>query len=530
MSRRAFERALRRAPIDRTEKGRPDRHARAYRYERLVTVSIRNTYYNLSGDRCPDFEVRPTAATALCMRSHGLLFRPERFGFTVLYLRSQRRNLLQWLRRQRYEEPTDRKPVRGEPKPGEVWSRLTFLLSLGEPDFLNVTAVPVDLNPSESNYFLSNQTAHHDGGQLRLTPGRWVTGTRPRDVVPSHFEVPTPEGVRQVWLRSLSGERLRCWPRCVPPAVLDRRGPSVRCRELDADVVEEGLDPNLVECRDELYVDLAGLPEDRYTLEWVGYGPGSLPEELREPWTVVYTSLSPMPLCMVDLLFTDPRATPEDPFPDPEEGVYPVVGLWAGDLEEESTGDGGEEASAGTRRPRIVPRHYEMDFPHRATTWNYFVVPRPADRRLEDLRIRREDGGPAPFSGPHRTRLADGSRAFRFTSTERLPLFQRVPEGERFTLWGVDADLRSDAEPTCLVSPLPGASPLQILPANRDGSEPFQRQAVKRLSSDPHLHTNSHARDESPASSPRRSAEGETEPDGGTENPVEVFSDIFVYV
>ena len=77
--------------------------ARRYFYERLLQVSLENSYNNGSANRCPDFSIRPTSSSATLMASLGLLFRQEETGFSVLYDERRRASLEQYLRRSGWE-------------------------------------------------------------------------------------------------------------------------------------------------------------------------------------------------------------------------------------------------------------------------------------------------------------------------------------------------------------------------------------------------------------------------------------------
>lgn len=381
-------------------------------YARLARVSIRHTYYNALGGLCPAFSARPTGFTAALMRSLGLLFRPEANGFSVLYDTGTTDDLLAWLRRQ----ANDR---------GEVWSRLTFLLSVKNPYFVNFTDIPIDHDPALWSFYLTNQDAHRRGAMVLLTRGSRVTAADRCRVTGPQLVEPAEPGVRRVEVCDISGEPVLCKPRCVSATTAARLPPDqITCADAGtgADAV----------CADLLYFDLSTLPEDRYTVNAVLEDGG-----VEDRGDYVYTSLYPMPLGMVDLLFTDPSAPPAGD----GAGVYPVSLAGAGAVSEVS---------------------YVLRFTRRKTWWNYYVVPQRGGELL-DLRVSEEaeagEGRRVRFVGPCEVRLPGGQRAYRFLSSRPLPLEQRSRLNLR--LYGRTAEM---PRARMLVKRLPVAGAQQVLP------------------------------------------------------------------
>lgn len=398
---------------------------RQARYERLMRVSLMHTYYNRSGLKCPDFEIHPTPTSATLMQSLDLLFKPERAGFSVLYNVAGAESLTSYLRRQSSLDADS------PPQAGEVWTRLSFVLSLTNPYFVNFTNISIKTDPLAENFYFTNQYAHRAaGGAAVINPD--VRGgdfaLHPVEVSGTQVHVTMGEDVKEVHVLDISGEPVICRPRCVPRKLLRDNDPAaITCAEA-ADCTAG--DP-ACRCTDSIYLDLSLLPEDKYVIQLISYGEdaphaGSRPPAERE---ILYTVSYPLPLCFIDLLFTRPTAA--------EPGIYPINNLFP------------KEATS------IDPVDYEIWFNRRATFWNYYVVP-PRRERYEHLFIRSEPH--VEFAGPCLVRLPDGATAYRFLSKRPIPL----QEESTF-----DLQLRNRVMPgqdDVIVKRLPVASSRQVIP------------------------------------------------------------------
>lgn len=399
MSASAIRRALGRAPHAGGAAAPPADDARRARYARLARVAIRHTFYNADGGECRDFVVTPTASTAALMRTLGVLFKPEAGGFSVLHDELRGKQLVSYLRGQR--------TARG------AWTRLSFLLSPRNPYFINSSSLPVDTNPSRRNFYFTNQEAHRRGPTVLLAPGTRVTGEHRVRVNGGQLAEPANDSVRSLEVVDIAGEEVLSKPRCVPGEA------------------EPGEPPR---CADTLFFDLTTLPEDLYTVREVRVD-GTTADRAPQ----LYTSLYPIPLCFVNLFFSDPDGSGA--------GVYPVT------LDE--GGQGG----------RVECVEYTLRFTRRATWWSYYVVPQPPGGELYDLRIREvvdAAAGGAPrvrFLGPCRVRLAGGALAWRFLSSRPLPLEQRSALHLRLT--GRNARM---THADVLMDRLPVPSSQQVLP------------------------------------------------------------------
>ena len=101
-----------------------DGEASHNRYAVLMKVTVRHDYYNNLDGRCPDFEFAPTDDSAALMHRLGLLFPPERMGFSILYRSSQehRERLINFLNHQRTDKGSR-----------QVWTRLSIILTCVNP-------------------------------------------------------------------------------------------------------------------------------------------------------------------------------------------------------------------------------------------------------------------------------------------------------------------------------------------------------------------------------------------------------------
>jgi hypothetical protein len=409
----------------------PDQRASVY--ARLARVAVRHTFYNATGGRCGDFAVRPTQYTAALMRSLGLLFKPEADGFSVLYDTKGEPELLSYLGRQAHQD-------------GSVWTRLTFLLSLTNPYFVNFTDIPIDHDPARWTFWLSNQKAHGRGAMVLLTPGTRVTGDERLLVAGGQVVEPAGPDVVRVEVCGISGEPMLCKPRCVPKSVADRLRPD----QLVCDPYAQENEKDEPVCTDRLFFDLSLLPEDCYSVQAV------LKDDTVEPrGKFVYTSLYPMPLCMVDLLFTDPYAGGPALVAPGETGVYPVSLQGKGSVQ-------GVD--------------YVLRFTRRKTWWNYYVVPQRGGE-LHELSIAEAAHAGTTrrvrFLGPCEVRLPGGQRAYRFLSSRPLPLEQRSRLHLRLS--GRTADMH---RAQVLVERLAVPSGQQVLPYSGEGA---CQQAVRAL-------------------------------------------------
>ncbi len=378
-------------------------------YQTFMRVSFRHPYFNHSGDACPDLAARPTAATLRLMASLGLLFRDDGTSFSVLYDRNRTATLASYLRRQGRDE--------------QFWTRLSFVLSSRSPYFINVTAIPIDLDPQVQNFYFSNQTAHVDPAVgILLNSGRIVSAEQLLRVTGPQYQAIVSQHTLGIAVRDISGEVVLCEPRCVP---VDAAAPKPGCLAWLVALPETS--PN--RCRDRIYLNFGTLPEGRYTIDTIASTGDVTIEEIR-----LYTSEVPTPLCLIDLLFSPPYADAG--------GIYPVSDLTKDDV-------------------TIVGIDYVVNFDARKTFWRYYIVPHSADRTYDDLAI--ECLAPDPslrFTGPSPAIIANGAPAYCFVSAQ--PLLLQQQSAYRFRLKGRRRHHRFEDD--TLVDRLPVAAAEQVLP------------------------------------------------------------------
>jgi hypothetical protein len=405
---RAYERAIG-APFNRAVSDEGDPNARRFFYVRLMQVSIQHTYYNQSNDECPDFTITPTQASIALMRSLGLLFKREATGFSILYDQSQKENLLQYLKRQAIRQ-------------NEVWTRLSFVLSLNDPYFVNFTDIPFNLDPSQQNFYFTNQQAHTARGSgIILNRDDYVTGQELLDVSPIQYPVTVSTDVNKVLVQDISGEVVMCQPRCPPPPTQN----VPRLMNCDDQVTGQADD---VRCRETIYLDFSSLPEDKYKIVQIFYD-----EEIVSEREVLYTTSTPLPFCFIDLLFTDPTGN--------NSTLYPVRDL--------------------SSKGEVKSVQYQLKFQTRSIFWAYFIVPQPQRGTFENLRIESVEPSAARkinFAGPCCVYLANGAKAYRFISERVIPLLQKPEYG--FQLLGRTNLMQHDG---VIVDRLPVASRQQLL-------------------------------------------------------------------
>jgi hypothetical protein len=443
---RAFEHTLH-APYAKAKGEHKEVLARKFYYERLMQVSIRHSYYNKEHDDCPDFSIYPTASSVALMKNIGLLFREEGTGFSILYDVRRKDIFLNYLRRQAAMR-----------NPASCWVRLSFVLSLDNPYFVNFTNIPIDLNPATRNFYITNQEAQRLDGEVvfDFDPS---TFDQTLPVVPVQVQETVSKEIEMVQVRDISGDVVLCKPRCVQKGLLELKQPSaITCDDVENFHPPNPLSPPEWRCTETIYLDFSRLSEDKYSIEQVPYL--SSPDAVVSS-DVLYTAAYPMPLCFIDLLFTDPTGADSD--------IYPVRNLFSIDAEIETV-------------------NYVLKFEARETFWNYYIVP-PANETILDLKIEGEP--PIRFAGPCCVFLPNGTQAYRFVSTKALPFRQQSKF--HFQLTGEPS---TTSQKGVLIDRLPVAAVEQVLqdevtallglekticPRARGGCRKLQRQLGKCL-------------------------------------------------
>lgn len=350
---------------------------RGGRFSRLFTVKITHTFYTRSGGLCRDFAVTPTPSTVKVLERFGLLLKDEGDGFSVLARPNRIPDLIAWLRSEAIVKD-------GQP---QYWSRLTFLLTLKNPEFIGVTALPIGTTAAQQNLYGSNRTAHppeaaEEGeGDLPaiLPPGRFMGGEALRPVTGAALSLDLPSDAAKVTVTDIAGE-------VVIPTISDQPvvifGPPSQPKQAT--------------------LDFSDLPYDLYTVH-VTDTAGDPVASSFYPHEFLYVSGDPIPMALLDVLFTQP--TPD------AAGVYPIPSLFEG----------------GPQPGSLEPVAYRLPFDARHTYWDYYVVLQ-GPGRLGKLSIADAPG--APPSGatfrrdPKPAPLPNGSVAVKFSADRALPLRQ----------------------------------------------------------------------------------------------------------
>lgn len=416
---RDFERALARGGLRSAlgdHAGRDEDVPAITHYGKLVTVDFRHSYYGSRGQACSDLTVSPTAATKGLIRSLGLILRAGPAGFSVLFDAARGDMLLRYLEQH----------ARGKGPEHRHWTRMSFAISVHNPQFVNMTDLPERINPLTDNFYLSNQRATGDAADALLDPSGFEEG-RKVPVFPQTFTIRVPRGGK-ARIRDLARRIVWSWP-----AVHAGSRPA----------------PALTGPESTVEVNLVRLPEDRYDLTIEDAG-GEVVTRSR----FLYTTTSPVPLFFVDLLLTNPTGSAP--------GIYPVL-----------RGAGGEPA-------QIAPVHYRLQFEARAPQWCYFVVLPGGDARFTDVRLEALSPRGVEFFGPVAVDLPTGKPALMFGSTAPIPLADRSTVDLR--LWGRRG---RSAEREVLVARMPVASPEGVRPMRRAEyhglpGEPKSRVATTR--------------------------------------------------
>lgn len=367
-------------------------------FERLFRVVVTHTYYTQDDGLCRDLRFAPEPASAKLMASLGMAFKEEEAGFSVLARPSDSKSLDNYLR----------VDAQGTPDQPQYWSRLTFLMTMTNPLFIGITALPIDTKPTTVNLYGSNLDAHRQGGAVVLSPGSFMDGDALYPVVGVEKQLVVPSSARCVTLADISGEVVR------------------RC---DVNASGKTTTPNVVT------IDLSGLSYGFYTIGTEDAA-GQPVDGSDYPRPVLYVPGRPLTMGVLDMLFTQP--TPDSG------GIYPTPSLF---------GDGSAAGQPGGTT-------YHLRFDARSTYWRYYVVPQRSSGTLDQLSI---DGAGTSFR-QHRqpVRLPDGALATLFEARKPLPLRQK--SAQRFRLTGRRRD-DGGQENDILVNRLPVAAPSPVWPA-----------------------------------------------------------------
>ena len=151
---------------------------RVFDYQRLFQVVIRHEYYGRRHAGGELFQAAPTRSTAARIQALGMLFRPERDGFSVLYDTAQA-----WNARAR---------GLGEAEP------LSFEIVCTSPHFVSITEINLDTSPRATPFHVSNRLPD-DAASTAANGGRNDARTEPGSSVPLQAELrPAPSSAARM--------------------------------------------------------------------------------------------------------------------------------------------------------------------------------------------------------------------------------------------------------------------------------------------------------------------------------------------
>jgi hypothetical protein len=376
------------------------------RYKALFSVTFRHNYYNQNQGLCPDFAVTPTPSSAALMAALGLLFRDDGTGFSVLFQQASLGRLTTYVRSQKQPAST---------APG-YWTRLTFLLSMLGPLFVGITDIPIGTKPTRRTLYANNMQAHEEDGTIVLSKGPFMGTTSRYPVTGEDLTIIVPANTSSVTVSDISGAVVIPAPGATKPVPI----PLYDLGRISSASLNFG-----------------ALPYDLYT---IAVQPGTDTQKRRRayPRTLAYVPGSPMTMCMLDILLTQPT--------DGAPGFYPLTAPSNG---------------RGFLRPSPNAA-YVLPFNARNTYWEYYIVSRDPAAQLSDVRIEALERDAIKFlEQPDPGPLPDGSVPIVLRSETTLALRQSPPERFRLTARRTDPSGRSN---DILVSPLPVAPGTPVWP------------------------------------------------------------------
>jgi hypothetical protein len=340
-------------------------------YTQLFNVRFQHDYYNVSGGMCPDFKVVPTPDCTRLMTTLGMLFKDHGTGFSVLIDQSRVPALIAYVLGRYWADA----PGAG------YWSWLSFLLVPANPAFVGITSLPITINPMAQNLHLSNlATSEPDTGDAPVLSGSAAPQTL-YPVTGPNLTVPAPPS-GAVLLTGLSGAAVSA-----PSSV-------------SADATS---------------FNLANLPYGYYALGFTNAAGKRVaaPRGYAAPLDYLYVPPTPLSLCVLDLLLTQPAKGLGDP------AAFPIPPLPV------------PSAKPAAPPTAIDPVTLVLPFQARGTYWRYYIVAQDGTGQLgEGMQI---SGTGATFT-QSKEQLPNGDHAVLFTAGTALPLQQQSQY--RFQLTG----------------------------------------------------------------------------------------------
>jgi hypothetical protein len=392
--------------VDRVDSADPELPEQ-FRYERLMSLSVRHDFYGRSG-LCRDFVITPTAATQILLRNLGLVAKPRPAGFDVFYHSSRAAAIVRHLcnRRDDHQRPG---PFDLPRMQSSSWQRLTLTFTLDNPLFTNFTEMPFAIRPGRDCLYLSNRDASAGDGTGRLTV-RWQNAIpTPHLFSSAYMHLPAPPHAQHAVFYDASGRAFLCADK---PATTHSDKPEVPAKPAPGQeqaarpsrhphtLPSIGMTPG-----SNLHLDMTREPAGRYSYAITTDEPGAKPGAEN---AFLYTGTDHAPLLMVDLFFDGPdNSSGSDWFPVKLPETFP----------EDAT-------QQAVMRNYIKPRHYEIHFEARKTIWTYYVVLPAGSTASNRLSIEAASRNAPAFRAPKSTMLA-GRPASVFTAKRPWQLQSR---------------------------------------------------------------------------------------------------------
>lgn len=397
-------------------------------YDRLMQVAINNTFYNAESRHDPDFTIAPVRHTQRMMNSLGLLFRDEGAGFSILYDTRRTDGLLRYLRRH-------------APEPAQIadegaGTRLSFALTLRNPNFCYFTDLPFDFDPNSACYYVSNRMAHEEAGRVVLNALAFVPQSDTLQAVDGQYDVHFPEDANEIEVVDVLGNVVQCYPRAVPVDLFAKNAAAAdSCVKVAAYL--KAFPGAETKTRQICTINFYLLPAGCYTIRFVGSVEPARP--------VIYRAEFYQALCFIDLFLADPvRNGP---------GIFPIDDLF------------------DPAKTTIKPVAYNLDFAARSTYWEYFIVPPSKGARLHDLKITRRNGDLVQFSPA--TRIPIGLDTVAYRTVSEVPLTMQNRSDYDLRLSGrIQDDKGMTARDATLMPRLPVAPRDWALPLDPPAASP----------------------------------------------------------
>ena len=357
-----------------------------FRYERLLSLSVRHDFYGPSG-LCPDFVITPTAATQILLRNLGLVAKPRPAGFDVFYHSSRAAAIVRHL----CNRKEDHRPGRSDLHrlKSSSWGRLTLTFTLDNDLFTNFTEMPFVIRPGRDCLYVSNREATAGDGAVRLAVD-WksaisIQPTQQVTFSSAYLHLPTPPNARRAVFYDASG---RAFLRAYKPAKKKKNadkpdvpgGTPLRHKHAAKQPLHRHTLPHIgMTPGTNLHLDMTREPAGRYSYAITTDEPGAKPGAEN---AFLYTGMDNAPLLMVDLFLDGPDNS--------SGGNWFPIKLPPKTLPSDAT----EQTVV---QNCITPRNYEIHFEARETIWTYYVVlpaGSPASNNLSIEAVSPEDDAP----------------------------------------------------------------------------------------------------------------------------------------